>query len=241
MRAGVSAKHLSFLETGRASPSRDMVLHLAEHLDLPLRERNVLLTAAGYAALYTESDLDAPAMSAVHAAINRVLASHEPYPAVVVDRWWNMLSANASIGVLTEDVADELLQPPTNVLRATLHPEGLAPRIRNLGEWRAHLIRRLRGQVDKTGDPALAALLDECVDYGGSDTAMASVYRYDGVAVPLRLRSSRGDLNLLSTIATFGTPADSTVADLSIEAFFPADDTTRARLQGDDSARAAPP
>lgn len=231
MRANVSAKHLSFLETGRSSPSRDMLLHVAEHLDIPLRERNVLLTAAGFAPVYSETDLSAPEMSAVNTAIQRLLASHEPYPAAVVDRWWNLVAANASIAVLTEGVAETLLQPPVNVLRASLHPEGLAPRIRNLGEWRAHLLTRLRGQVDKSGDPQLAALLDELTGYGGSAPALAATYRYDGVVVPLRLRSSRGDLNLLSTVATFGTPNDVTVADLSIEAFFPADEATRARLQ----------
>lgn len=231
MRANVSAKHLSFLETGRSSPSRDMLLHVAEHLDIPLRERNVLLTAAGFAPVYSETDLSAPEMSAVKTAIQRLLDSHEPYPAGVVDRWWNLVAANASIAVLTEGVAQELLQPPVNVLRASLHPEGLAPRIRNLGEWRAHLLTRLRGQVDKSADPQLAALLEELTDYGGSEPALAATYCYDGVVVPLRLRSSRGDLNLLSTVATFGTPNDVTVADLSIEAFFPADDATRARLQ----------
>lgn len=231
LRADVSAKHLSFLETGRASPSREMLLHVAEHLDVPLRERNVLLTAAGFAPLYSETELSAPEMSAVNSAIERLLASHEPYPAAVVDRWWNLVSANTSIALLTEEVAPGLLQPPVNVLRASLHPDGLAPRIRNLGEWRAHLLTRLRGQVDKTGDPQLAALLDELTEYGGSAPGLAATYRYDGVVVPLRLRSSRGDLNLLSTVATFGTPNDVTVADLSIEAFFPADDATRSRLQ----------
>jgi transcriptional regulator with XRE-family HTH domain len=229
-RTQVSAKHLSFLETGRAAPSREMVVHLAEHLDVPLRERNVLLTAAGYAPLYAETDLHAPEMTAINQAIQRLLRSHEPYPAVVVDRWWNMVAGNAGVALLAEGVDPELLRPPANVLRASLHPEGLAPRIRNLGEWRAHLLTRLRGQVDKTGDPQLAALLEELEEYPGSDPALASTYRYDGVVVPLRLRSTVGDLNLLSTLATFGTPNDVTVADLSIESFFPADDATRNRL-----------
>lgn len=229
-RAHVSARHLSFVETGRSSPSRGMIVQLAEHLDVPLRERNVLLTAAGYAAVYSETGWDTPEMAAVHRAVERLLASHEPYPAVVVDRWWNLVSANTSIALLTEDLDHELLTPPVNVLRASLHPGGLAPRIRNLGEWRAHLLTRLRGQVERTADPALAALLDELTAYGGSDAGLADTYRYDGVVVPLRLRSSRGDLNLLSTVATFGTPNDVTVADLSIESFFPADDATRALL-----------
>lgn len=226
----VSSRHLSFVETGRSTPSREMVLHLAEHLEVPLRERNVLLSAAGYAPLYAETDLDAPEMSAVNQAIQRLLAGHEPYPAVVVDRWWNLVAANAGIALLVEGVDPALLQPPANVLRASLHPQGLAPRIRNLGEWRAHLLTRLRGQVDKTGDPDLAALLTDLEDCPGSDPNLAATYRYNGVVVPLRLRSSAGDLNLLSTIATFGTPNDVTVADLSVESFFPADDTTRSRL-----------
>lgn len=184
LRADVSAKHLSFLETGRSSPSREMLVHLAEHLEIPLRERNVLLTAAGYAPVYSETDLHAPEMAAVQAAIERLLASHEPYPAVVVDRWWNLVSANTSIALLTEGVAAELLQPPVNVLRASLHPEGLAPRIRNLAEWRAHLLTRLRGQVDKTGDPQLAALLDELDAYEGSDPALAATSATTGLSCP---------------------------------------------------------
>lgn len=241
LRAEVSTRHLSFLETGRSAPSREMVVHLAEQLEIPLRERNVLLTAAGFAPLYSETDLQAPEMSAVHSAIQRLLTGHEPYPAVVVDRWWNLVAGNASVALLIEGVDEELLRPPVNVLRASLHPRGVADRIRNLGEWRAHLLTRLRGQVDKTGDADLAALLDELDGYGGSQPALAGTYRYDGVVVPLRLRSSRGDLNLLSTVATFGTPNDVTVAELSLESFFPADDATRARLHAaSDSGDAAP-
>jgi transcriptional regulator with XRE-family HTH domain len=231
LRAQVSARHLSFVETGRSAPSRDMLIHLAEQLDVPLRERNVLLAAGGFAPVYGETDLDAPAMQAVRSAIDRLLSSHEPYPAVVVDRWWNLVAANDSIAVLTEGVAEDLLAPPVNVLRASMHPRGLAPRIRNLGEWRAHLLTRLRGQVDITGDPGLAALLDELTGYDPPQTSPAAVHRYDGVVVPLRLRTDRGDLNLLSTVATFGTAVDVTLDDLSIEAFYPADDVTRARLR----------
>lgn len=208
-----------------------MLLHLAEHLDVPLRERNALLVAAGYAPIYSESDLVDPEMRAVRAAIDRLLASHEPYPAVVVDRWWNLVAANSSIAVLTEGVAPELLAPPVNVLRASLHPQGLAPRIRNLGEWRAHLLIRLRGQVDRTGDPQLAQLLDELTGYDMSASMIEETFRYDGVAVPLRIKTAGGNLNFLSTIATFGTAVDINLADLSIELFFPADDSTRARLQ----------
>lgn len=231
LRAEVSTRHLSFLETGRSSASRDMLLHLAEHLDVPLRERNALLVAGGYAPTYPEREMDAPAMDAVRRAIDRLLAGHDPYPAVVVDRWWNLAAANAGVALLTDGVAPELLTPPINVLRASLHPDGLARRIRNLGEWRAHLLTRLRGQVDRTGDPQLAALLDELSGYQPAVPGIAHTHRYDGVAVPLRLAAPGGDLVFLSTVATFGTPVDLTVADLSIELFFPADQATRARVQ----------
>jgi transcriptional regulator with XRE-family HTH domain len=228
-RAEVSTRHLSFLETGRSQPSRQMLLHLAEQLEVPLRERNTLFAAAGYAPPYTETPLDQPAMGAVRRAIERLLASHEPYPALVVDRWWTIQAANESLALLTEGVAPALLEPPANALRASLHPDGLAPRIRNLSQWRAHLLTRLRGQVERTRDPHLADLLDELDGYG--TTATSSPTARD-VVVPLRLASPGGDLNFLSVISTFGTPADLTVADLSIEAFLPADEATRARLHG---------
>ena len=226
-RAGVSARHLSFLETGRSTPSRDMVLHLAEELDIPLRERNVLLVAAGFAPVYPERDLAEVEMDSVRAAIDQVLEGHAPYPGVVVDRWWNLVAGNAGIALLTEGVAPELLEPPANVLRASLDPRGLAPRIRNLGEWRSHLLTRLRGQVEHTGDPQLSALLDEL---SATAPAVSSAHVYNAVAVPLRITSSVGDLNFLSTIMTFGTAVDVTVADLSVELFFPADEATRERV-----------
>src|SRR5688572_20441002 len=160
-RAGVSARHLSFLETGRSKPSREMVLHLAEELDVPLRDRNALLAAAGFAAVYPERPLDAPELAAVREAIDLVLAGHEPYPAVVIDRGWNLVSANAAIGVLVEGVDPGLLAPPANVLRASLHPDGLARRVRNFDEYSAHLMARLRRQIDLTGDVELASLYDE--------------------------------------------------------------------------------
>lgn len=226
-RADVSARHLSFLETGRSTPSRDMVLNLAEHLDIPLRERNTILVAAGYAPMYAERSMEEVEMASVRNAIDRVLAAHEPFPAVVVDRWWNLVNGNAGIALLVEGVAPHLLEPPANVLRASLHPRGLAPRIRNLGEWRSHLLTRLRGQVEQTADPQLQQLLDELTDAAPS---LGLAHPYNGVAVPLRITSSRGDLNFLSTVMTFGTAIDVTVADLSIEMFFPADDATRERV-----------
>lgn len=230
VRAEVSTRHLSYLETGRASPSRDMVLHLAAHLEVPLRERNALLVAAGFAPTYRERPLDAPGMAAVRGVLDRILAGHEPYPALVVDRWWDLVAANRSVGVLLEGIAPEALAPPLNVLRISLSPQGLAPRIRNLGQWRAHLLTRLREQVDRTGDPRLATLLAELEEAGGAGSAVG-VFPDDGVTVPLRLTSSAGNLDLIGTVATFGTALDVTVADLSIESFFPADDATRDRLR----------
>ncbi len=237
MRAEVSTRHLSFLETGRSTPSRDMVLHLAEHLDVPLRERNALLVAAGYAPTFPERAMDDPDMGAVRRAIDRLLASHEPYPAIVVDRWWNLVAGNASIGLLTEGLAPELLEPPINVLRASLHPRGLAPRIRNLAEWRSHLLTRLRRDAERTGDPGISALLAELLDLAPGPLTHA--HSYNGVAVPLVVSSPHGDLRLLSTIATFDTAVEVTLAELSIEAFYPADDATRAVLQASAGVGAA--
>lgn len=230
LRADVSARHLSFIENGRSTPSRDMLLNLAEHLDVPLRERNDMLAAAGYAAVYRETDFTADDMSAVRDAIDRLLASHEPYPAMVVDRWWNLVAANRSMALLTEGVAPALLEPPMNILRASLHPDGVAPRIRNRGQVRMHLLTRLERQVDRTGDPELVRLLGELRGYD-EGSPLDATHRYDALAVPLRLSSSAGDLDLISTIATFGTAVDITLADLSIESFFPADQVTRRRLE----------
>src|SRR5919201_3605571 len=161
LEAGVSARHLSFVETGRSKPSREMVIHLAEQLEVPLRDRNHLLLAAGYAPRFGERSLDDPEMTPVRQALDLVLGGHEPYPAAVVDRWWEMVAANSGIALLTEGVAPELLEPPVNVMRVALHPDGMAPRIVNLGEWRAHLLERLRHQVAVTGDRALETLYEE--------------------------------------------------------------------------------
>src|SRR4051794_37434691 len=165
LEAGASARHLSFIETGRSRPSADMVLHLAEELDVPLRERNQLLLSAGYAPAYAQRDLDAPEMGPVREAIDQVLRGHEPYPAVVIDRHWGMVAGNRAVALLTAGVAEHLLEPPVNVLRASLHPEGMAPRILNLAEWRAHLLERLGREAVVTGDPALATLHAEIAAY----------------------------------------------------------------------------
>ncbi len=231
--AGVSARHLSFIETGRARPSREMVLYLAEHLEVPLRERNRLLLAAGFAPTYRETDLAAPEMRAVRDALDRVLAGHEPYPAVVVDRRWNLVTANQAVAPLLEGVDPDLLTPPVNVLRLSLAPSGMAPRIANLGEWAEHLLSRLRRQVLLTGDEELAALEAELRRYPGIPAAHHGIEGPGEIAVPLRLRTANGDeLRFLSTVATFGTAVDITVAELSIEAFFPADAATAAALRG---------
>lgn len=221
----VSTRHLSFVETGRAKPSREMVLHLAEHLDVPLRDRNQLLLAAGFAPSYPESSLHSPQMMAIREALRKLLAGHDPYPAVVVDRWWNLVEANASLSLLTAGVAPHLLEPPINVLRLSLHPDGIAPQIQNMGEWRGHLLGRLRRQVALTADPELADLLAELEGYP-SDEADQEMHGPGEVVVPLRIRVGDTDLAMLSTVATFGTPLDVTVAELVIETFFPADNAT---------------
>jgi len=238
IQAGISTRHLSFVETGRSMPSREMVLHLAEHLEVPLRERNRLLTAAGYAPVYAETGLDAPRMEAVRAAVRQVLAGHEPYPAAAVDRGWNLLDANSGIALFIAGMPDELLAPPINVLRASLHPQGLAPRILNLGEWRAHLLGRLRRQVALTGDSVLADLLDELRDYPCDQPEPEIEMPGPGdIFVPLRLRADLPDgereLRFFSIVTTFGTPVDITVAELVIESFFPADAATAAFLRRD--------
>jgi len=233
LRSAVSGRHLSFIETGRARPSREMVLHLAQRLDIPLRDRNRLLLAAGYAPLFSERALDEDAMAPVRAALDRFLAAHEPYPAVVVDRRWNIVAANGALGLLTEGVAPALLEPPANALRATLHPDGLAPRIVNFGEWSRHLLGRLQRQAETTGDDAVRALYDELAAYPGvvSETDPGDEDSAE-ILLPLQLRHGDGELTLFSTVTTFGTPLDITLSELAIEAFYPADDATASVLRG---------
>lgn len=231
LQAEISTRHLSFVETGRSLPSREMVLHLAEQLALPLRERNHLLLAAGYAPVYTERALDAPPLAAVRAAVRQVLAGHEPYPAVVVDRGWNLVEANASLALFIDGVAPALLAPPVNVLRVSLHPDGMASRIINLGEWRAHLLSRLRHQIALTADPALADLAAELRAYPcAQPEPEVEIPGPGAIAVPLRIRHGDRELAFLSIVATFGTPLDITVAELAIESFFPADAETATAL-----------
>jgi transcriptional regulator with XRE-family HTH domain len=227
--ADVSARHVSFLETGRSRPSREMVLRLAERLDVPLRDRNPLLLAAGFAPSYPRRALDDPAMSPVREAVGAILAGYEPYPALVVDRGWNLVAANGGLAPLTAAAAAHLREPPVNVLRLSLHPDGLAPHIVNLAEWRGHVLGRLSREVAAAGDEGLAELLRELTGYpGGTEPAGP-----DGaVAVPLRIRLGGRELAFLSTVTTFGTALDITAAELSIEAFLPADADTAAALRG---------
>jgi transcriptional regulator with XRE-family HTH domain len=233
--AEVSTRHLSFLETGRSLPSRDMILNLAERLEIPLRERNVLLTAAGYAPVFPERPLDDPALRAMRKAIDVVLKGHEPYPALAVDRRWTMVARNEAVPPLLAGVDAALLRPPVNVLRLSLHPAGLAPRIVNLPQWRAHLLARLRRQIEITADAGLTELLRELAAYplpahrrAGTPAADDA---YAGVVVPLRLDTERGPLSFFSTTTVFGTPVDITLSELALETFFPADAATAEALR----------
>jgi len=225
--ADISTRHLSFVETGRSAPSREMVLRLAERLDVPLRERNALLVAAGYAPMYRERSLDDPALTPARRAVDLILKSHEPYPALAVDRHWNLVAANRMLPHLMQGAEASLLQAPVNVLRLSLHPQGLAPKIANLVQWRAHVFERLRQQIHATGDSALATLLEELRAYpvpdGCDDNLEGELL---GVAMPFRFRTPGGTLNFISTTTIFGTPVDVTLQELAMETFFPADGMT---------------
>jgi transcriptional regulator with XRE-family HTH domain len=233
--ADISTRHLSFVETGRASPSREMVLHLAEVLDVPLRERNALLVAAGYAPVFPERPLDDPALRAAREAIGLVLRAHQPFPALAVDRHWTLVAANDALGPLLQGVSPALLAPPANVLRIALHPEGVAPRIANLAECREHLLGRLRRQVTSTGDRTLHDLLVELSAYpetNGLAPRARPARDYAGVVVPLELVTEGGLLAFFGTVTVFGTPLDVTLSELAVEAFFPADAATAEALRG---------
>ncbi|MPY96700.1 MAG: helix-turn-helix domain-containing protein [Actinophytocola sp.] len=229
-RAGVSARHLSFVETGRSQPTSAMILRLCEQLAIPLREQNGLLLAGGYAPAYPEEPLTGPRLAAVNAAIERILTAHDPFPALVIDRMWDLVTANAAASRLLTATNPGLLEPPVNVIRFSLHPDGLAPRIRNLGEWRSHLLGRRERDVRATGDPALSALLDEARGYG--DVEQEPPPPDDAsLVVPLRLAAGETELSLVSTTTVFGTPREVTVSELAIEAFYPADEPTRRLLE----------
>ena len=227
--AQISTRHLSYVETGRAEPSREMVLRLAERLEVPLRERNALLVAAGYAPMYRQRSLDDPALASAKRAVELVLKGHEPFPALAIDRHWNLVAHNALVPFLMAGAAPELLQAPINVLRLSLHPDGLAPRIANLRQWRAHLLERLQQQIAATGDTALSALHDELAGYPQPDVshdAPATGGELANVVVPFQLVTPDGLLSFISTTTIFGTPVDVTLQELAVESFFPADAQT---------------
>jgi transcriptional regulator with XRE-family HTH domain len=236
MEAEISTRHLSFLETGRSRPSREMVLHIAERLDIPLRERNVLLLSAGYAPFFPERSLDDPAMQAARRAVDVVLAGHEPFPALAIDRHWTLVAANRMVPIFLEGIDAAMLRPPVNVIRLSLHPDGLGQRIVNYAEWREHLVDRLRHQIDVTADPVLMDLLDEVNGYpvpeGAREEAPGHAQDLGGVAIPFRLRTGHGILSAFSTTTIFGTPLDITLSELAIESFFPSDPETAAMLRG---------
>lgn len=228
--AEISARHLSFLETGRSRPSRSMLMRLADRLKIPARDRNLLLAAAGFAPALPERSIDDPALAGARRAVDLVLAAHEPFPALAIDRHWQLVAANAGISAFLVGVAGHLLAPPVNVLRLSLHPEGLAPRIVNLAQWRAHVFRRLEEQIEASADALLADLLAELRTYPGGVAARDTADEHGGVAVPLVIRTDRGEMSFLSTTTMFGTPIDITLAELAIEAFLPADSRTAALL-----------
>jgi transcriptional regulator with XRE-family HTH domain len=227
VQADISTRHLSFVETGRSRPSSDMILRLSEELEVPLRERNRLLLAGGYAPAYRERPLDSPQLAAVHTAVRAVLAGHEPYPALLIDRHWNLLEANAAVPLFLDGVAPGLLQPPVNVLRLSLHPDGMAPRIANLGEWRAHLLHRLRRQASVSADLELARLYRELQALPCDQPVPRLTVPSSGdVVLTLRYRAGGQVLSFLSITAVLGTPLDVSLDEMAIESFYPADAAT---------------
>ncbi|MFH8798938.1 helix-turn-helix domain-containing protein [Streptomyces sp. NPDC017936] len=228
LRADSSARHISFIETGRSRPSEEMVLRLAEHLDVPVRERNALLLAAGYAPHYRETPLDDPALDTLRAGMERLIQGYEPYPALVVDARYDVMAANRGITMLLDGVPQSLLAPPLNAMRLTLHPEGLAPRIRNLPEWRGHLLAQMERQIALHRSTALRELYEEVAAYPVPGTA-AGAGPEEPVpyfALPLQIEHEGRTLSFISSISTFNTPMDVTVAELAIETLLPADPAT---------------
>ncbi|MFC0401160.1 helix-turn-helix domain-containing protein [Paraburkholderia rhizosphaerae] len=241
--ADISTRHLSFVESGRATPSREMIMHLAERLDVPLRARNALLVAAGYAPLFRERPLSDPQLDAAREAVDRVLKGHEPYPAIAVDRHWTIVATNRALAPLIESAQAALLAPPVNALRLSLHPDGIASSIVNWHTWRAHLLARLQRQIEVSGDATLAALYDELARYAapaGAQSTASDDAPLNQIAVPLRLDTPHGVLSFFSTTTVFGTPVDVTLSELAIEAFFPADQQTADTLRRLAAAQATP-
>lgn len=231
--AEVSQRHLSFIESGRAQPSREMVMHLAQALEIPTRARNGLLLAAGYAPLYRERALDDPDLDAARQAVALILTGHEPHPALAIDRHWNLVLANRAVAPLLRGVDPALLAPPVNVLRLSLHPRGLGPRLVNFGAWRAHVLDRLSRQIEHSGDAVLAALREEIHAYPALEDppSIAGEDPMAGIAVPFTLRTEHGVLSFLSTTTVFGTAVDISLSELAIESFFPTDASTATTMR----------
>ncbi|HNB72665.1 MAG TPA: helix-turn-helix transcriptional regulator [Acidobacteriota bacterium] len=237
--ANISTRHLSFLETGRATPSREMVIHLAEQLNVPLRERNLLLTAAGYAPVFPERSLESPALEVARSAVEMVLTGHEPFPALAIDRHWHLVASNKAVGLLLSGIDPSLLSSPINVLRITLHPLGLAKRVVNFSQWRVHILSRVRRDIELTGDPRLAELLHELLTYPSAYSTEITSPDHPieplSPVVPFQLWTDQGQLSFISTTAIFGTPIDVTLSELAIESFFPADAHTAQVLRSTQS------
>jgi transcriptional regulator with XRE-family HTH domain len=228
--AGVSARHLSFVETGRSKPGRDVLLGISERLAIPYRERNEILLAAGYAPAFPERRLDDPGLTPARAALERILTAHEPYPAIVFDRAWNLVTANAAASALVAltEVDPSLLEPPVNVMRLGFHPRGLAPHVINLGHWRAHFVGRLEQQVALTADPGLTELLDELLGYPVPEDDPEPTE----VLGPARIRApGGGEWSFFGMFASFDTPFEVTTSELALELLFPADETTRLAIE----------
>jgi len=240
LEAEISARHLSFVETGRARPSRDMVLHLSEELDVPLRGRNELMIAAGYAPAYTHHGIDDAEMVEVRASLQRILDGHSPYPAVLVDGMWNLLAANGAASVLIELVDPSLLAPPVNILRLALHPRGLAPHVIDPEEYAAHLVSRVRRQAERSATTGLRALLAEAIGYCREQGLDPSAQPRDRIVLPLRLRHPEQELTFFSTVAVLGAPLDVTLDEVAIESFFPADESTSSYLRSRSTAGTVP-
>jgi transcriptional regulator with XRE-family HTH domain len=237
----ISTRHLSFVETGRAQPSRAMVLRLAERLSVPLRERNALLVAAGYAPMYSMHALSDPSMSAARKAVELILNGHEPYPALLVDRHWTLVAANRIVAPMLVGVDASLLAPPMNVLRVTLHPDGMASRIENLAQWHAHVIARVQRDYELTADEKLGELLKELREYpsGDGEVSVETDSGYGGVVVPMKMRTPVGVLTMFSTTTVFGTAVEVTLSELVLEAFYPADEFTAQALRAVAASAAA--
>lgn len=231
--SGVSARHLSRIETGRARPSATMILRLGEHLGASLRERNEALMAGGYAPAYRERLLDDAALTRVRGALLGVLEQHEPFPALLLDRRWNIIEANRAFAHLIAGIPSDVLRPPLNALKLSLHPEALAPRVVNMAQWRAHLLLQLTRRVECTADPHLADLLAELTSYPSDDDhrSSAGVGEMD-IVLPLVLRLAGHTLSFFSLSATLTSAGDVTLDELTVETFHPSDEATAAVVRG---------